>query len=179
MPVYKYFIAVIPGPDLSERITSLRKTFLPGVNNRDDHKKFPHITLQHTFSRSEIIEKDLGRCLNELARTVKPFPVKLSGVGHFDGRIIYVKVDESETLNGLYRGVKSILVNKFQFSTKEVSADFKPHVTLEKKIAGEDFNMHWKNIKDVEVNERFIADSFSLLRHNGVKWVVIENYLLT
>ncbi len=178
MPVYKYFIAVIPGPDLTDRITALRKTFLPGVNIRDDHKKFPHITLQHTFSRSEIIEKDLGSYLNELARTLKPYTVKLSGVGHFDGRIIYVKVDQSETLNGLYRGVKSILVSKLQFSTKEVSADFKPHVTLEKKIAGEDFNMHWKNIKDVEVNESFIADSFSLLRHTGVKWNVISEFKL-
>lgn len=179
MPVDKYFIAVIPGPVVADRISALRKTHLAGLNIKDEHKKFPHITLQHTFSREDAIEKELGIYLSEVAQTVKPFPVKLSGVGHFDGRIIYVKVDRNDLLTELHLRVKSILVSKFQFKPKEVSSDFQPHITLEKKLTGENFNKFWKTIKDVEVNENFIANSFSLLRHNGVKWVVIENYLLT
>ncbi len=157
---------------------ALRRNYLPGVNLRDEHKKFPHITLQHTFSREEAIERELGNYLHELSHSVSPFPVRLSGIGQFDGRIIHLKAEQSEMLTGLHLGVKSILVNKFQFSAKDVSADFKPHITLEKKLSGEDFNTCWKNTRDVTVNERFIADSFSLLRHTGVKWNVIENYLL-
>jgi len=172
----KYFIAILPDAAISGQITLFRKTFLAGLNAKDEHKKFPHITLQHTFSRAEEIEKEIDPYLFELGKKSRPFPISLSGTGHFDNRIIYIKVMDQPFLNNLYTEVKKLLIEKLNFASNEVASSFTPHVTLEKKITRQDFQKYWDEIMNIPFEGIFVADSFSLMRHTGVKWEEIRRY---
>ena len=172
----KYFIAILPDAAISGQITLFRKTFLAGLNAKDEHKKFPHITLQHTFSRAEEIEKEIDPYLSQLRKKIKPFSIVLSGTGHFDNRIIYIKVMDQPLLIDLYIEVKKILTEKLNFASNEVASSFTPHVTLEKKITRQDFQKYWDQIKNIPFEGTFVADSFSLMRHTGIKWEEIRRY---
>ena len=129
-----YFIAIIPPENISDEINKLRKQLLPDFNIHSEHKKFPHITLQHTFRRSPEIEPLLTSYLNELAQTLKPFNVTINNCNHFDSLTLYIAVNNNNPLQNLYKQVKNILVERFNFPSNHISNNFTPHITLEKKI---------------------------------------------
>ena len=172
----KYFIAIIPNTELSEQITLFRKQYLPGINLKDEHKKFPHITLQHTFSRTEEIEEPLTVSITALIKKISPFNVHISGAGHFDKRIIYLKVESNPELTGLHEDIKNMLCGSFGFLQNEVAAAFTPHITLEKKLVMKEFDDCWEKIRDVHFEKSFMADSVSLMRHTGIKWIEARRF---
>jgi len=172
----KYFIAIVPGAELSVKITAFRKNYLTGLNPKDEHKKFPHITLQHTFSRGEEIEDKLHPFLLSLAERSHPFEIKLYGSGHFDRRVIFIGIEENPILVKLHDDLKEILLSEIDFDSKEVSVEYHPHITLEKKIKGADFNFYWEKIRDIKFEGVFQCDSFSLMRHNGRIWEEAERF---
>jgi 2'-5' RNA ligase len=172
----KYFIAILPPEDLSGEITSFRKKYLNGLNEKEEHKKFPHITLQHTFSRQEVIEKEIHPYLISLAESFESFEIKLSGIGHFDQRVIFIGVKDNPVLTKLHLDLKNILMTKIGFRQNEVSEKYKPHITLEKKIGKDDFNFHWEKMKDKKFEGKFRCKSFSLMKHNGRIWEEVEKF---
>jgi len=179
MLMNKYFIAILPDPSLASEIISFRKKNLDGLNEKDEHKKFPHITLQHTFSRGEGIEEKLHPFLLSLAERYHPFEIKLSAPGHFDRRVIFIGVDYNPALVKMHQDLKEILLTKMNFDSKEVSVEYHPHVTLEKKIKSADFNFYWEKIKDEKFEGKFLCNSFSLMRHNGKVWVEAEKFSIS
>ena len=168
---------MIPDMELSDRVTAFRKKFLSGLNERDEHKKFPHITLQHTFGRPVEIEEEIDPGLQSMGKDFSPFEVSLSGIGHFDKRVIWLKVVDNPVLSELNIRIKKFLLEKMRFTADEVSSDYIPHITLEKKLRKEDFEKCWKIISDEKFEGSFTADSFSLMRHTGVKWNEIRRYV--
>ena len=174
----KYFIAIIPPTGLSGKIISFRKKYLGGLNEKDEHKKFPHLTLQHTFSREEGVEKKIHPHLISLAENFKSFEIKLSGVGHFDQHVIFIGIEDNPVLKKLHVDLKNILTTKIGFNPKEVSGDYKPHITLEKKIAKNDFNYYWEKVKDEKFAGKFPCESLSLMKHNGRIWEECKRYNL-
>jgi len=174
-----YFIAIQPGFSLASKIISFRKKYLAGLNEKDEHKKFPHITLQHTFSRDEKVEEDLRPHLISLAQNFQPFEINLSGIGHFDHRVIFIGVEDDPVLKKLHLDLKNILTTEIGFGEKEVAVNYKPHITLEKKISKADFDFYWEKIKDEKIEGKFQCKSFSLMKHNGRVWDEYENFNLS
>jgi len=178
MTINKYFIAIIPDREISTGINSFRKKYLEGLNVNEEHKKFPHITLQHTFSREEGIEIELRPYLKFLAGSIQPFEIGVSGVGHFDYRVIFIGVNENPELLNLHQGLKNILETYLKFTAKEVAVDYHPHITLEKKITKADFRKYWFTVHDKNFEGKFHCYSFSLMKHNGRIWEESERFLL-
>src|SRR4051812_14103389 len=114
MPLNKYFIAIIPDSGTCSEIILFRKRYLQGLNVNDEHKKFPHITLQHTFSRDEGLKNELRPLLQLLSGNVKPFEIFLSGVGHFDYRVIFIGVNENPKLLKLHQNIKNNLLSNLK-----------------------------------------------------------------
>jgi hypothetical protein len=52
-----YFLAILPPADVADRIIAFRKKYLQGIQVGDEHKKFPHVTMQHTFHRKSRLRK--------------------------------------------------------------------------------------------------------------------------
>lgn len=178
MPINKYFIAIIPDSEISSGIISFRKKYLEGLNVNDEHKKFPHITLQHTFSREEGIENELRPYLQFLSGSIEPFEITVSGVGHFDYRVIFIGVNENPELLKLHQGLKNILLTYLKFTSKEVAVEYHLHITLEKKITKSDFRKYWFTIHDKKFEGKFRCSSFSLMKHNGRVWEEASKYNL-
>jgi 2'-5' RNA ligase len=172
----KYFIAIIPESSLSSEIYLFRKKYLDGLNMNNEHKKFPHITLQHPFSREEGIENEIRSYLNTLAENFHPFEIRLSGVSHFDHRVIFIGVEENPVLMQLHQELKEMLMKELKFNSEEVSVEYHPHITLEKKITKADFNLFWKKIQDEKFEGSFQCSSFFLMKHNGRVWEEAEKF---
>src|SRR5690349_4443630 len=115
MPINKYFIAILPDSEISSGIILFRKKYLEGLNVKEEHKKFPHITLQHTFSRPEEIEKEIRPFLLSLSKKNHPFEIELSAVGHFDRRVIFIGVKENPVLLKLHQELKDLLISDLKF----------------------------------------------------------------
>ncbi len=171
-----YFIAIIPPVNISEEINKLRKQLLPDFNVHNEDKKFPHITLQHTFRRSTEIEQLVTYFLNELAQVLKPFEITINNFNHFDNRTLYIAVNKNEPLQNLYQQVKKILVEKLNFPSNHISNNFTPHITLEKKLTKELFTMGWNAIEHLQYKATFTVSSFSLMKHNGIKWEPLHHF---
>ena len=171
-----YFIAIIPPENISDEINKLRKQLLPDFNIHSEHKKFPHITLQHTFRRSPEIEPLLTSYLNELAQTLKPFNVTINNCNHFDSLTLYIAVNNNNPLQNLYKQVKNILVERFNFPSNHISNNFTPHITLEKKLTKELFTKGWNAIEYLQYKATFTVTSFSLMKHNGIKWEPLHHF---
>jgi 2'-5' RNA ligase len=178
MLMNKYFIAILPDIKLASEIISFRRKYLTGLNEKDGHKKFPHITLQHTFSRGEGLEEKIRPYLLSLAEGSHPFEIRLSGLGHFDRRVIFIRVEDNPALVKLHQDLKEILLTKMNFYLKEVSVEYHPHVTLEKKIKSADFDFYWEKIQDQKFIGKFLCNSFSLMKHNGRIWEEAEKFNL-
>jgi 2'-5' RNA ligase len=179
MLMNKYFIAILPDFKLASEIISFRRKYMTGLNEKDEHKKFPHITLQHTFSKTPEIEEALRPFLLSLAERRHRFEINLSGFGQFNHRVIFIEVVENPALVQLYQEIKQILLTKMDFASNEVSVKYHPHITLEKKIKSADFNFYWEKIEDQKFNGEFLCNSFSLMRHNGRVWEEIEKFVFT
>ena len=174
----KYFISILPDDQFASDVIAFRRKYLHGLNPKDEHKKFPHITLQHTFSRADGFEAVIQPHLNSVAGNFQPFEIRVSGIGHFDQRVIFIKVEENHVLLNLHHDLKEMLMTKMNFTSKEVVDEYRPHITLEKKISKADFNFHWSKIRDENFEKKFLCDSFSLMKHNGRVWEEADKYYL-
>ncbi len=114
--------------------------------------------------------------LQALAKNFHPFEIELSGVGHFDQRVIYIDVVPNAELMNLYGELKNMLLSEMNFSPNEVAPDYHPHITLEKKISKSDFGDYSKKIQDEKFEGKFLCRSFSLMKHNGRIWAEIEKF---
>lgn len=176
MQKQKYFIAILPAPSLASEITTFRKKHLDGLNDKIEYKKFPHITLQHTFSREEKFESQGRPYLRSLAESFQSFEIKLSGVNHFDRRVLFIEVEENPLLLKLHQDLINVLMDDLKFTAKEVAVNYHPHLTLEKKISKPDFSFYWNKIQDEKFQGEFQCNSFSLMKHNGMVWEETERF---
>src|SRR6185503_5689834 len=171
-----YFLAILPPSEISRQIDSFRKKILPHVKPKEEHKKFPHVTLQHTFRREPEIEKVFEEKLSVLARGIDPFSVSTNGIGHFDKSVIYISVMPNPDLETLYGNVREFLLKEMQFREEETAKEYKPHITLEKKLSKPEFSEHWENIKLMSLPLTFPVRSLSLMKHNGRSWDELKRF---
>jgi 2'-5' RNA ligase len=110
------------------------------------------------------------------ANSRSPFSITTEQVGHFDKSVIYLSVENNPELQNLYDQLKEFLLTQLEFRQEETGNNFKPHITLEKKLSKEDFRKGWEGIKDLSLRTSFEASHFSLMKHNGRNWEERERF---
>ena len=172
-----YFIALIPGELLREKIKRLKLEIKDRFGARHALKSPAHITLQMPFRMDETTEEKWLSVLSHLAKRQTPFDVKLSGFGCFAPRVIYVKVAGYKEIIGLFEQLKQTLAENPVLSGIRTTKELHPHMTLATRdLTKEMFELAWPGFKDRSFEDTFTAQSFFLLKHNGKYWDIYREF---
>lgn len=172
-----YFIAIVPGPDLREKVKKLKEEMK--LNYKAGHalKSPAHITLQMPFKREAKAEAEMSKELKSFAAQQKPFQVDLSGFGAFRPRVMFIKVVEPEPIIKLHAGLRGLLSDKLDFSKEELMQTVQPHMTIATRdLEKEMFFNAWPHFENRDFEDSFRVSSLFLLKHNGRNWDLFREF---
>ncbi|NEU08266.1 2'-5' RNA ligase family protein [Flavihumibacter sp. R14] len=173
-----YLIALLPGADISEQIHEIR---LECSEKFDVYKALRppvHITLYPPFYFDEANEKRLIYVLHQQTRGLSSFTQLIANFGHFRKEVVFVNALNSPGLTSLH---ESIIAVFRKANDKQVfkPVAFHPHLTIAyRDITPEKFDRIWGEYNNREYKTSFIADHFTLLKHDRIKWNPIANFKL-
>lgn len=172
-----YYIAILPTPEISEEILALKHIFKTEFGASHALKSPAHITIQMPFRRHCTFQNDLSVFLKEFSSQQHPFPIALDGFGHFNKKVIFVKVQDQPLLYNLKAKLSEGLRIGLNFQKNELNFKFHPHMTIATRdLTYDNFLMAWKIFENRKYTAYFEANALSLLKHNGKFWEIIENF---
>ncbi|MGS2738693.1 2'-5' RNA ligase family protein [Sinomicrobium sp. M5D2P17] len=175
-----YFIAMVPPPDVRERVRALKEELKNRFGVRHALKSPAHITLQMPFRRDPAEESAMSGVLEEFATGQLSFPVGLSGFDSFPPRVIFVKVKNHKPIRRLYESLRNVLSDRLKFSEKEMSHKFHPHMTIVTRDLDEDlYQQVWPEYESRKFEASFTAGNICLLKHNGRFWDIYKEFGFT
>ncbi len=132
----------------------------------DDRYSKAHISL---------FKFDLKEHFDDIIRFVENAAMKLSPFN------IFIK-DLNVFHNGPYRTIFLDVVNKYPVRDvfeKLVKKDvqYTPHITIAKKLTGEDFLKAWPYLKDLPYSQHFLCDRITLLARVENKWMTYKEIM--
>ncbi len=166
-----YFISLIPPEPFREQAWKLKEYFRDTYNSKASLNSPPHITLCPPFVLSST-EEELVEALTQKAEGFNPFEVCLQNFGAFPPRVIYIDVEPQPVMNVLQTELKRLVP---RFAEKDnrwkTEGSYHPHMTLAfRDLEKQQFREAWKEFNERELSYCWLAESFTLLRHNGKHW---------
>jgi 2'-5' RNA ligase len=177
----EYFVAIVPPAPLLDDAYNLKLYMQDKYQSKAALRSPPHITLHMPFRWKEEKEAALISEIKVFTDKAEPVKVCVDNFSAFPPRVIYMNVVNSEPLAKLryeLRKYFKIALNIFNADYKD--QPFHPHLTIAfrdlKKAA---FAEAWNEFKSKEYKIEFIADSLTLLKHDGKMWNVHHQFPLT
>ena len=174
-----YFIAVVPDPYFQEQVIRIKEHIRDKYGSGHALRSPAHITLHMPFKwRDDRVEK-LIRILKGFASKRHKFKVRLQNFGAFEPRVIYIDVEENESLWDLQRDLIRIAGHSLKLDNAQYKQrGFNPHMTVAfRDLKASIFREAWEEYKDKEIEHTFDVRSFVLLKHNGTSWDVFREFL--
>lgn len=172
-----YFIALIPGKELRDRVRAVKERMKAGYNAGHALKSPAHITLQMPFKRNSKEEPAFQSALRKFACGEESFAVHLDGYGCFAPRVIYIRITNPEPVRALHRRLKTVLAMDLNFDRSEIMGDVQPHITVATRdLSKESFSDAWPEFQNEEFRGSFNVHSLFLLKHNGKQWDILEEF---
>lgn len=172
-----YFIALIPNPEIREKVRLLKEEMSERFQARHALKSPAHLTLQMPFKRPEEEEEATIGHLKDFAGRQEPLRVVLDGFDCFPPRVIYIKVSDHEPLIRLHSRLQSHLVRCMGFRSDEVQSRFHPHVTIATRdLRKAAFREAWTEFESRPFVDSFCVSSLFLLKHNGRFWDIYREF---
>lgn len=175
----RFFIALVPPPDIQQHITLIQLYFAEHYNSRGALNSPPHITLQPPFEcLAEDVPK-LKESLKEFAANRIPIPITLSGFAAFAPRVIYVDVVKSPELLELQKDLISYFETNLGIVDRvSQPRPFVPHMTVGfRDLTEPNFEAAWLEFKARSIFFEFTASALILLIHDGNQWNVATEFL--
>lgn len=179
-----YFIAIIVPDVVAAEIDIFKYDIRDNYGSKAALKTVPHITLKAPFKLPAEMHKGLEEWFHNIPHSSSPFHIGLENFGCFDNsytKVIYVKPQLSAELKQLQANIIdsfSAAYPQIRMSTHE--HEFTPHITIAyRDLTPENFEKAWPIYKDSQYASSFTCRSFCLLKHNGIKWEVVNEKLLT
>ncbi|MFD2518744.1 2'-5' RNA ligase family protein [Salinimicrobium flavum] len=172
-----YFFAILPNMELQERVQQIKLDLKEKYGVKHALKLPAHITLQPPFRMDCGLEKDLFEELDEFTQNQEFLKVQLSGFGAFPPRVIFIPVVHHESLSELRKQFLKILYRHIPPEEKGINPNFHPHITLATRdLLPETFKPAWLELRSKEFSASFLAEGFSLLKHNGKNWDLYRQF---
>ena len=175
----RFFIALVPPPDIQQHITLIQLYFAEHYNSRGALNSPPHITLQPPFEcLAEDVPK-LDESLKEFAANRFRIPITLSGFAAFAPRVIYVDVVKSAELLDIQRDLTSFVGENLGIVDRvSQPRPFVPHITVGfRDLTEQNFEAAWLEFKARSIYFEFTALALILLIHDGSQWNVGTEFL--
>ena len=177
----RFFIALVPPPDIQQHITEIKLYFAEHYNSRGALNSPPHITLQPPFEwLAEDVPK-LEESLNQFSANRLSIPVTLSGFAAFAPRVIYVDVVKSPELLQIHKDLMSYLEANFAIVDRvSQTRPFVPHMTVAfRDLTKENFQTAWLEFAGRSLHFEFTASALTLLLHDGSRWNISNQFPLS
>ena len=172
-----YFIAILPPPELREKVRSLKCEMRDKYGASHALKAPAHLTLFMPFRREKKEEKLMTESLKGFSEKQSPFPIELNGFDHFSDRVIFIRIADHTPLIELRNALMPVVEKELSFSPAETGERFHPHLTIATRDLSPDaFSRAWPDFRERPFSDRFQASGISLLKHNGKYWDVFQNF---
>lgn len=176
-PKEMYFIALVPGEELCQRIKEMKREMQERFQACHALKSPAHITLQKPFKREGTNEAMICQKLALFASREQSFPVTLSGFGYFKPKVLYVNIADPKPIVELYTRLIPFLLDEVGIFKEETSNVIHPHLTIASRDLTEvNFYKAWNEYADKPFEATFEATFISLLKHNGSEWTVMDRF---
>ncbi len=176
----RFFIALVPPPDIEQQITEIQRYFAEHYNSRGALNSPPHITLQPPFEGLAEDVPKLEESLNQFSANRLPIPVTLSGFAAFAPRVIYVDVVKSPELLEIHKDLMSYIeANLGIVDRVSQTRPFVPHMTVAfRDLTKDNFQTAWLKFAGRSLHFEFTASALTLLLHDGSRWNISNQFPL-
>ena len=172
-----YFIALVPGEELREKVRMIKERIRAEYNAGHALKSPAHITLQMPFKRSGADEQTIIDTLSLFAAGEAAFDIHLDGFGCFAPRVIFIRLSNPEPVIGLHRRLKPLLLDSLGFAESEIMKSVQPHMTVATRdLTKQAFAEAWPAYQDKAFTGSFSVGSLFIMKHNGRHWDVFREF---
>lgn len=167
-----YFLAIIPEEGLRKEIHEIKLLAAEQYHSQAALKSPPHITLHMPFQWREDREQLLIEAISRFDFKAFPIDVRLKDFDFFPPRVVFIHVDENESLRQLQKQLSDHVrreLNIFNDTYKDLG--FHPHIT----IAFRDLKKSlFPQVMDEFSKRKFVGvmnvTGFTLLKNINKKW---------
>jgi 2'-5' RNA ligase len=176
----RYFIGIIPPSPIYEQAIEFKYYFKDHFQSKAAFHSPPHITLHMPFDWKDKQEGELIDSLQKFSLSLASVPVTLTNFGSFPPKTIFIQVGASNELVQLQLQVRQHckkVLGLFNADYKDLP--FHPHLTIAfRDLKKPMFTKAWAEFKDKPFDGTFSADRIALLKHDGEKWNLFEEFPL-
>ena len=175
-----YLLALLPPEDFAIQIDSIRKECAEKFNVYKALKPPVHITLYRPIFMEDTFQKKFSLLMKSVARSVKPFTQKLENFDEFSSQVVFIRALQNPDLMQLRQSIVSVFrTHRIDPKESTGSLPFRPHVTIAyRDVTPEIFPLIWQEYGERRFKKQFFCDHFTLLKHDGRRWNVFENFPL-
>jgi 2'-5' RNA ligase len=176
----RLFVALIPPQPIQEYANEIKQQFADRYASRAAQKSPPHVTLQPPFEWSLSDLPQLEQQLGAFAATQVAIAIGLHGFAAFPPRVIYIDVERSPELLALQQGLAVWLQETLGIiDGRAAGRSFKPHMTVAfRDLTKQNFHLAWSEFQGRSLQLEWMATELSLLKHDGQRWQVHQNFPL-
>jgi 2'-5' RNA ligase len=176
----QYFVAFIPPSPIYDETLALKEYFREKYNSKAALNSPPHITLHMPFRWKEQKEHDLAKKIQEFVKRYDPIKVCLDNFFSFPPRVIFINVAKSEILDDFQKNMERFFKKELDlFNANYQERPYHPHLTLAfRDLRKEAYRNAWDEFKSREYKAEFMADKLALLKHDGKRWNVKQEFTL-
>jgi 2'-5' RNA ligase len=171
----KYFLAIVPEGDNQRLITSLKENIKAEFDVKYALKSPAHVTLKMPFSYNERKEDRLIQQLQDFLNSKTGFEIKLEGIFSFGMRVIYIGVEQKQTLLDLQSSLLAFCKKELKLIEELSDKNYHPHLT----IAFKDFKkdqmpniIHLSRL--AKISQRLDIVQICLLKRVDYQWVILK-----
>ncbi|HYK77004.1 MAG TPA: 2'-5' RNA ligase family protein [Daejeonella sp.] len=175
-----YLLGILPPARLSEQIHQIRLECSRKFGVQKALRPPVHITLYPPFWSEDAFEKQLILLLNLQTAQLSPFKQVLENFGAFQPRVVFIRAHPNQALLNLHQSIIE-LFQKHPIDKREQHKQgaFHPHITIAyRDVLPEIFPLIWQDYKDRKFKHSFNVKKYALLKHDGLKWHVLESFKL-
>ena len=174
-----YLIAILPPPEVAQRIDHIRKECSEKYQVFKALKPPVHITLYKPVWIGSDREALLIESMRLVGRGSRSFTLNVENFARFDKRVLYLKALSNPEIVALQHQIATVFRDQSFDKNAKIDQHYHPHFTLAyRDITPDKFDEIWKEYKDRKFSENFSVVQFSILKHDGKKWQVLEDLSL-
>ena len=178
--LHRFFIALVPPEPIHAYANEIQQYFWEQYNSRKALNSPPHITLQPPFDWPEAEVERLMAALADFTADCQGVAISLPGFAAFPPRVIYIDVVRTPELMALHTALTTFMESQLGIVDKRARhRPFKPHMTVAfRDLKPAAFRKAWPEFKDKPLQYEFKAQALVLLRHNGQRWEIYQQFAL-
>lgn len=173
-------MALLTPPEIQTAASQIKQHCAERYNSRAAQKSPPHITLQPPFRWANAVTLDLQQCLADFALQQNSVSIVLDGFAAFPPRVIYINVLKTPALLTLQAALLAHLATQLEIVDRVAQTrPFTPHLTVAfKDLTRKNFHLAWTEFQQQQFYSEFVATELTLLRHDGRRWNVCQEFPL-